>query len=263
LDFHMYFAPPFNWRPMLGRYGLGNLPVFVSEWGVNAWWGREANDLPYGAAWTARGLFEGSGNADIIAYWCSSDYYEENGPPKKFFHGGLGLLGIDGVRKARYWAFHLLHQMGARRIALDGDGDGFGGLVQGWATRADDGAVRILLWNVTFDQTKALGSEVLLRQVSMNVAGLAPNQRFGLRHYRVDNKHSNVYAAWLDMGRPDWPDVAQLAELHRRDALQMLEHRSTASTDSSGSLSLEFSLPMPALSLVELVPLTASDLSAN
>ncbi len=255
LDYHMYFAPSFNWRPVLARYRLGNLPLFLSEWGVDTWRGREANDLPYGAAWIARGLFEGSENADIVAYWCSSDYYEENGPPKKFFHGGFGLLGIDGIRKARYWALHLLHQLGTRRIALEGGGDGFGGLVQGWATRADDGAVRILLSNVTFDQTKARGSDVLSRQVSMHVTGLAPNRRFHLRHYRVDNTHSNVYGAWLEMGSPDWPDTAQLAELHRRDGLQMVGRKSTPSADSYGNIALEFSLPMPALSLVELVPL--------
>jgi xylan 1,4-beta-xylosidase len=256
LDFHMYFAPPFNWRPVLARYGFAHLPLFLSEWGVDTWWGREANDLPYGAAWIARGLFEGFDNADVIAYWCSSDYYEENGPPKKLFHGGFGLLGIDGIRKARYWAFHLLHRMGIRRIALEGNGDGYGGLVQGWATRADDGSVRMLLSNVTFDQTKARGSDVLSRQVSVSVAGLTPNGQFLLRHYRVDNKHSNVYGAWLELGQPNWPNSVQLAELHRRDALQMLGHKSTPNADSSGSIFLEFSLPMPALSLVELVPLT-------
>ena len=255
LDFHMYFAPPFNWRPVLVRYGLGRLPLFLSEWGVDTWWGREANDLPYGAAWTARGLFEGSDNADIIAYWCTSDYYEENGPPKKFFHGGFGLLGLDGVRKTRYWAFHLLHQLGVRRLALQGDGDGFGSLVEGWATRAEGGVLRILLWNVTFDQTKAGGSAILERRVSMNVTGLAPHQRFHLRHYRIDNTHSNVYGAWLSMGRPAWPDAAQLAELHRRDALQTLGPAIAAGADASGTLPLDFTLPMPALSLVELVPL--------
>lgn len=263
LDFHMYFAPPFNWRPVLARYGFANLPLFLSEWGVDTWWGREANDLPYGAAWTARGLFEGAENVDIIAYWCGSDYYEENGPPLKFFHGGFGLLGIDGIRKPRYWAFHLLHQLSTRRIVLEGNGDGFGGLVQGWATRADDGAVRILLANVTFDQTKARGSDILSRQVSMNVTGLTSNRQFRIRHYRIDVNHSNVYRAWLGMGRPDWPDTAQLADLHRRDALQTLGHESTSSADSSGNIFIEFCLPMPALSLVELIPSGGRDWSPS
>jgi len=254
LDLHTYFAPPSNWRPLLERYGLGRLPIFVSEWGVDTWWGREENDLPYGAAWTARGLFEGSGNASMISYWCGSDYYEENGPPPRFFHGGFGLLGIDGVRKPRYWAFHLLHALGTRRIAVDGDGDGFGGLVQAWATRTDDGAVRILVWNVTYDQTKARGSDALARQVSLVVTGLLPGQRFCQRHYRVDNTHSNVYGAWQAMGRPDWPNAQQLAELHRRDELEMLEPERSGTSDASGKVQLQFGLPMPSLSLIELAP---------
>lgn len=252
LDFHAYFTPPFNWRPVTERYGLGRLPIFLSEWGVGTLWGREVNDLPYGAAWTARGLYEGLDDADIIAYWCTSDYYEENGPPKKFFHGGFGLLGLDGIRKARYWAYYLLHQMGTKRIALEGEGDGFGGLVQGWATRGDDGTVRILIWNVTFDQTKARGSGILARYVSMNVAGLAPHARYRIRQYSIDNEHTNVYGAWVDMGRPDWPDVRQTAELHRRDSLQMAAPEMEGTADASGNILLSFTLPMPALALVEL-----------
>jgi xylan 1,4-beta-xylosidase len=259
LDFHVYFAPPFNWRPVLERYGVETLPLFLSEWGVDTLWGREINDLPYGAAWTARGLYEGYENADVIAYWCTSDYYEENGPPSRFFHGGFGLLGIDNVRKPRYWAYHLLHQLDTRLIALEGEGDGFGGLVQGWATRGEDGAVHILLWNVTFDQTKGRGSDALARQVRVNVTGLVPGRRFKLHHYRVDNAHSNVYGAWLAMGQPVWPDARQLARLHRRDALETLGPETVRSADASSNVLIDFTLPMPALSLLELVPLNGND----
>jgi xylan 1,4-beta-xylosidase len=172
-------------------------------------------------------------------------------------------LGIDGIRKPRYWVYHLLHQLGTRRIALEGEGDGFGGLVQGWATRADDGAVRILIWNVTFDQTKARGSDALARHIIMNVGGLARRRQFRLRHYRIDNAHSNVYGAWLEMDRPAWPDAAHLAELHRRDSLQTLGAESEIATGASRSISLEFTLPMPALSLVELVPVGGRDPQSN
>jgi len=144
--------------------------------------------------------------------------------------------------------------LGTKRIAVDGDGDGFGGLVQAWATREDDGTVRILVWNVTFDQTKARGSDALAREVSLAVTGLLPSQRFRQRHYRVDNTHSNVYGAWQAMGRPDWPNAQQLTELHRRDELEMLEPERSRIADASGKAQLQFELPMPSLSLIEMVP---------
>jgi hypothetical protein len=56
------------------------------------------------------------------------------------------------------------------------------------------------------------------------------------------------------MGRPDWPDARQLAELHRRDALEMVAPETLETSDDSGALRLQFLLPMPALSLIELVP---------
>ncbi len=256
LSVHTFYSPVWDWKPLLEKYGLGALPVMYTEWGVSARWGEEINDLPYGAAWLARALMESSQQVEMVSYWTASDYFEELGPPERFFHGGFGLLGLEGIRKPRYWAFHLLHQLGSRRLYLQGEGDGFGGLVQGWATRDDRGTVRILLANVTYDQTRAeSGSEgagLLRRHVALDVAGMAPGARYGFRHWRVDDTHSNVYAAWRSLGKPRWPDEAQLAQLQVRDALELLEPAREQAATPAGNVRCEFDLPMPALSLIEI-----------
>lgn len=254
LDVHTYSGSPADWRPLLARYGLKDLPVYYTEWGVSAQWNAEVNDLPYGAAWIARGLNESIDHVATIAYWTASDYFEELGPPQKLFHGGFGLIGLEGIRKPRYWAYYLLHQLGTRRVALEGEGDGFAGLVNGWATRGQDAGLKILLWNVTFDQSQAAGAARLARQVGLRVSGLPAGKNLRLRHYRVDNAHSNVYAAWQAMGKPDWPNAAQMSELHRGDELQTLEPPRELAADSGGRLQIEFDLPMPSLSLIELAP---------
>jgi len=254
LDVHVYGMPAADWRPLLERYGLKGMPVYYSEWGVSAWWNHPVNDTAYSAAWIAGALHASLDQVTAISYWTASDYFEEQGPPNKFFYGGFGLIGIDGVRKPRYWAYYLLHQLGTRRIALDGAGDGFGGLVTGWATRSDDGSVRVLLSNVTMDQTQVDGNARLSRQISLTVAGLPPGKRFRLQHFRVDNSHSNVYKAWQEMGQPDWPSSSQLAELHRRDGLEMVEPPRDLEPDASGRCMTHFEMPMPSLSLLEIAP---------
>jgi xylan 1,4-beta-xylosidase len=164
------------------------------------------------------------------------------------------LIGLDGLRKPRYWACYLLHRMGTDRIAVSGDGDGFGGLVKALATRGSDGSVSILIENATQQHTKAEGEPVLARRVALTVTGLAPNQSYSVEHDRIDNDHSNVYGAWLSMGSPKWPDASQMAVLHQRDSLQTLVPLSSSTASAQGQITLDFDMPMPAVSFLRLVP---------
>lgn len=254
LSYHAYSSPFIDWRPLLRELGFADPPVFYTEWGVSPRAGEMVNDLPYGAAWLVRVLIEGNDSASISSYWTGAEYSDEQKAPKAFFHGGFGLLGFDCIRKPRYWAYFLLQQMGTRRVVLEGEGDGFGTLVQGLATTSPEGTVRVLLSNVIYQQTKVNGDVQLERHVSLTIFGLAPGEAFDLRHYRIDSSHSNVYAAWQALGRPDWPDAAQLAELHRHDALGMVGPEREVSADSDGEITLDFNLPMPAVSMVEIAP---------
>ena len=114
--------------------------------------------------------------------------------------------------------------------------------------------MRVLLNNVTEIQTQAEGNPLLSRQVSLTVAGLPPGRKFRLQHFRVDNTHSNVQHAWKAMGQPDWPSSSQLAELHEKDALEMLEPARDLEIDVNGQCAIQFEMPMPSLSLLVVTP---------
>jgi xylan 1,4-beta-xylosidase len=256
LDVRIYMQDAANWKPLLTRYGFDKLPVYYSEWGVRELEGDPVNDMPFGAAWLISSLCRSLDNVDSISYWTGSDYFEEHGQPSRFFHGGFGLIGLDGVRKSRYWAYYLLHQLGTQRLALSGDGDGFNTLVNGWATRDDDGTVRVILSNSTTDQSNARGNAALDRDVRLKVTGLISEGHYKVRHFRIDNTHSNPYRVWLEMGSPAWPNAAELARLHQGDALEMLQPESDLKADEDGALVVDFQLPMPAVSFLAIAPET-------
>jgi xylan 1,4-beta-xylosidase len=75
-----------------------------------------------------------------------------------------------------------------------------------------------------------------------------------LQHFRVDNTHSNVQQAWQAMGQPDWPSNSQLAELHQKDTLEMLEPARDLEAAASGQCVIEFEMPMPSQSLLVMTP---------
>jgi xylan 1,4-beta-xylosidase len=254
LDMHNYYLAVSDYRRLLRRYGLPNVPIYFTEWGVSPEYGDSVSDTAYSAAATVNGLFDSLDQVTSISYWTASDYFEESGNPKQLFHGGFGLIGLDGLRKPRYWAFYLLHRLGTARIAVSGDGDGWSGLVQEMATRGEDGSVSVLLANATQEHAKAAGSAALARHVSLRVSGLVPGKSYVVEHDRIDNDHSNVYGAWQSMGHPKWPDAEEMAVLHQRDNLQKLMPVFSAAADAQGEIQMDFDMPMPAVSFVRLTP---------
>ena len=134
------------------------------------------------------------------------------------------------------------------------DGDGAGGLVEAWGSRDPDGGrVAVALWNVTLDQTRSTGEPLLDRRVALRVEGLAA-AAYEVRHLRVDLERSNIAAVWEAMsGGADWPDEGQWAALREANRLEELEPARRVEPES-GVVELAFDLPMPSVSLVELVP---------
>lgn len=86
----------------------------------------------------------------------------------------------------------------------------------------------------------------------MSLDGLA-SSAYDLRHYRVDAEHSNIVTTWERLGRPDWPDEAGWAELRAADHLELVEPQRRVQP-RAGRLELDLELPMPSVSLLELVP---------
>jgi xylan 1,4-beta-xylosidase len=253
LDFistHTYGLPPLDLRPITARFGRPHLPLWWTEWGVSPTHGAAINDSVWAAPLVARGMRSAAGRLESLAYWVASDHFVELGEPERLFHGGFGLLTIGNLRKPRFWAIRILELLGERQLRLTMDGDGAGGLVEAWASKDPDGRVAIALWNGTIDQSKADGDALLDRDISLNVDGLDPGP-VRIRHRRVDANHSNIASHW-DGG--DWPDESAWTRLRAADRLDELEPERRLSIGADGRLSLDFNLPMPSVSLIELLP---------
>ncbi len=249
---HTYGVPPLDLRPITSRFGRPDLPLWWTEWGVSPTHAAPINDSVWGAPLVARGMRSAAGRVEALAYWVASDHFVELGEAPALFHGGFGLLTIGNLRKPRFWAIAMLERLGDDELACELDGDGAGSLVEAWASRDPDGRVAIAAWNGTLDPSKGTGVRALGRSITLEVAGLRAGM-YELRHYRVDARHSNIAATWVRLGRPDWPDDAGWARLRAADRLELLG-RPRRVGPAGGRLELQFELPMPAVSLVELVP---------
>lgn len=88
------------------------LPLYYTEWSSLA--GLDS-DSAFGSSFIIKTIQDNMGLVDGYSYWAFSDIFEEKGVPNCAFHGGFGLITIDGIKKATYNAFKLLASLGQER----------------------------------------------------------------------------------------------------------------------------------------------------
>jgi xylan 1,4-beta-xylosidase len=261
LDFvstHTYGSPPLDFRPSLERYGRAGTPIWWTEWGVTPVHFNEVSDAVFSGVFLLRGMASAMDRIEALSYWVVSDHFEELGRPPALLHGGFGLRTVGELRKPRWWALRLLERLDDARLPVALSGDGGGSLVEALATRDGDGAVSVLAWNMTLDQSKSAGSAPLDRDVTVRVQGLAPGATYQVTLEGVDADHSNVAGTWgaLKEEGQDWPTDAQWETLRAADRLEELAPATTVTADEQGTLTVPVTLRMPSMAFLRVEPVS-------
>lgn len=118
--------------------------------------------------------------------------------------------------------------------------------VDALATRSGRG-MAVMVWNYQDEDVSGPAASIDLK-----LEGLPKDvTRVLIRHYRIDQDHSNAYTAWRAMNSPQHPDAAQYARLEAAGQLQLLDSPHWLSS-TNGAGRIQFSLPLQAISLLEL-----------
>jgi xylan 1,4-beta-xylosidase len=168
---------------------------------------------------------------------------------------GFRELATNGVDKPVLNVFRMYGLMGGERVAVEGNAMTAAEIIERGVRgeRADvsalasrrDGVASVMVWNYHDDDLPAPDAPVRLE-----VRGL-PEGRVLMRHYRIDERHSNSYSAWLAMGAPQQLSREQYRTLERAGQLELLESPRWVDA-STGSAVVEFALPRQGVSLVQL-----------
>ncbi len=103
----------------------------------------------------------------------------------------------------------------------------------------------VLIWNYHDDDVPAPAAPITL-----TIDGL-PAGRATVVHDRIDDSHSNAYAAWVKMASPQTPTAAEYAALEHASELQELRPARQVTIAGDGRVTETFDLPRKSVSFVK------------
>ena len=149
------------------------------------------------------------------------------------YFAGFRDLATNGIDKPVLNLFRMLGIMQGERIKTD----------NGLAA-ANENSVSVLVWNYQADEVPGAA-----QQVAIEVASGGPD-RVLMRHYRIDDEHSNSYSAWKKLGSPQEPTSEQYKQLESAAQLQLLESPRWIAA-RKGRIEAAFDLPLNSISLLQ------------
>lgn len=168
---------------------------------------------------------------------------------------GFRDLATHGVAKPVLNVFRMFGKMNGERLSVQtSEGLGAANIISNGVRAENDvnaiaskgaNSVCVMVWNYHDDNVPGPASPV-----ELTVNGLGKN-KVTVRHYRVDDQHSNSYEAWKSLGSPQQVSADQYKTLERAGQLQELAPP-TAKAVSNGKTTLSFDLPRQGVSFVQL-----------
>lgn len=168
---------------------------------------------------------------------------------------GFRSLATNGIDKPILNLFRMLGMMSGDRVStksrgavpldtLVGTGVRHTPDVDALATR-DHHSAAILVWN--YHDVNQPGPSI---PTKIFVKGIpAAVHRVLLQNFRIDDQHSNAYAAWLAMGSPPHPSPQQYTQLHQDGQLKLLTSPQWLDVQD-GAVEIPISLPRESVSLL-------------
>jgi len=171
------------------------------------------------------------------------------------YFAGFRSLATNGVDKPVLNVFRMYSMMSGRRLPVHSGGaveletilkDGVREKpdVAALAT-LDRNRICVMLWHYHDDDIPGPRAHVRLTLRGLPVqSGTLP-----LRHYRIDQQHSNAYTLWKKMGAPPQPTHQQYAQLEKAGRLAEIGQKPTCRVESN-QVVLQLDLPRQAVSLL-------------
>jgi xylan 1,4-beta-xylosidase len=195
-----------------------NLELHYTEWSASYTPSDPIHDSYHEAAYILEKLKQVGNAVNSMSYWVFTDIFEEPGPRYTPFHGGFGLLTIQGINKPAFYAYQYLNRLGQTELANSD--------TRSWVCKNDKGGVQLLFWDFTnthpgdsVHNQKYYIQDLPSKQkgkVKINLSHV-PAGKYTMEIYKVGYRVNDAYTGYLDMGKPGQLNRQQVEKLKKQN----------------------------------------------
>ena len=210
------------------------LEFIVTEWSSSFSSTDFIHDSYFNAAYIIHNIKRSEGYADMMSYWTYTDIFEENGIPTRPFHGGFGLININSIPKASYYAYKFLASLYEDELFCDDECC--------YAT-SSNGSVRLLIWNIKkpdgdrTDDRAYFGSnpaQKKIDRVTLKISGFDGAHAYTVSVKSIGHGKCDAYTEYLSRGANDDLSREETAEII--EATKPIENSFSMLSDENGTL---------------------------
>ena len=193
-----------NFHNHMANSPNAKLELHYTEWSSSYSPSDPFHDSYQSAAYILDKLKRIGNAANSMSYWVFTDIFEEAGPRFTTFHGGFGLLNIEGIKKPSYFSYYLLNKLGETELTNSDSSS--------YTTKSATGNIQVLFWNFkntlptdsTNDQSY-FNQEIPSKPIGNVTIDLAniPKGKYNLEIYKVGYKVNDPFTSYILMGKPD------------------------------------------------------------
>ncbi len=181
---------------------LHGKPIFITEWNSSPNPRDPLHDTYQNATYVLNTLKKTESLVNAMSYWTFTDIFEEAGPPVTPFHGGFGLLNLQGIKKPSFYAYKFIHDLGDIELSNRDSSS--------WVCKDQKGNVQALIWDYKLlspdtSYNQQFYSHLIApgnsREVKLRVDHVK-NGRYKVLMYKTGYHVSDPFSAYLEMGSP-------------------------------------------------------------
>lgn len=201
-------------RKEIATSPIKNLELHYTEWSSSYTPADPVHDSYHEAAYILEKLKQVGNAANSMSYWVFTDIFEEPGPRFTPFHGGFGLLTIQGINKPAFYAYQYLNKLGQTEL-VNSD-------IRSWASKNEEGGVQLLFWDFTnthpgdsVHNQKYYIQDLPSKQkgkVKLNISHV-PAGKYTMEIYKVGYRVNDAYTGYIDLGSPGQLNRQQVEKL--------------------------------------------------
>lgn len=195
-----------------------NMELHYTEWSSSYTPADPIHDSYHEAAYILEKIKQVGNAASSMSYWVFTDIFEEPGPRFTPFHGGFGLLTIQGIPKSAFYAYKYLNKLGKTELKNSD--------ARSWASKTDNGGIQVLCWDFTnthpgdsvhnqkyYIQDLPSKSKGKVTVKVLNV----PEGKYTLEIFKVGYRVNDAYTEYVDMGKPQQLNRQQVDVLKKNN----------------------------------------------